>query len=141
MKVTLTDAEIATMAEDLDMGMRCFINIKTGKLMSAIPDDGYVDVCDENLKLFLANEDDYFELEQLRSGISFRMMEDFVDRVDDEKVKEKLINALQKRKPFRNFRDVLDHSDYIEDWYDYKRACTIDWFKQQVDDFNDTDRD
>jgi hypothetical protein len=67
------------------------------------------------------------------SNQSFRVMERFVDRVDSEKFREKLINALNRRKPFRNFKYQIDDSDYRQDWFDFKLQQNMEWVKEQIE--------
>ena len=37
-----------------------------------------------------------------------------------DKLKNKLFNALNNRKPFANFKDIIDNSDHRQDWFDFK---------------------
>ena len=49
-------------------------------------------------------------------------MEEFTDNLpNDEKLRSKLINALQNRKPFANFGRIIDNSDLREAWFEFKR--------------------
>jgi hypothetical protein len=59
------------------------------------------------------NRDDYFEFKGIESLESFQIMADFGEDVDDTILQNKLINALNRSKPFQNFKWQIDNSgDY-----------------------------
>jgi hypothetical protein len=37
-----------------------------------------------------------------------------------------------EHRPFRNFKDLIDTSDYRQDWIDFKKQANIDWVKEQI---------
>jgi len=47
-------------------------------------------------------------------------MERFADQMEDKELQTELYNALNRRKPFRNFKDSVDHSPYRQNWFDFK---------------------
>jgi hypothetical protein len=57
------------------------------------------------------NFGDYLEIKGMDSGESFQFMADFVDTVDNEKIEEQLIGALNRPIPFRHFKFTVDNSD------------------------------
>lgn len=53
---------------------------------------------------------------------SFQIMEDFVDSLGDTKEAGKLQDALNRRKPFRQFKDTLfEHTDLSDAWYAFEQ--------------------
>ena len=48
-------------------------------------------------------------------------MENFIDEVDDKNLKRKLINALERRHPFANFKNTIENSDYRKEWFAFKQ--------------------
>ncbi|KXX70986.1 UPF0158 family protein [Flammeovirga sp. SJP92] len=61
-------------------------------------------------------------------------MEAFVDTVDDAKLQDKLIKALNKKGPFRNFRWVLDESEeYRAKWYKFQEQQRIEYVREEVE--------
>ena len=48
------------------------------------------------------------------------LMETFVYGLDDLDVADDFINTLQRRKPFKNFKLLLDEHNLREKWYDYR---------------------
>lgn len=69
----------------------------------------------------------------MESGDSFTMMSDFIATVEDNSLRYKLEQALQKPKPFRNFKFVIDNSrDYRKRWFEFKDRRMFEWVKRQI---------
>jgi hypothetical protein len=122
-------------AEYIDCGLVCFINPETLEV-EEIP-KGMVDgFSDFSLNSELEDDEDEDEDEQKilhqdwetcitveprESNESFKIMERFVDEVNDKNLKNKLINALNNRKPFVNFKNIVESSDYRAAWFAFKQ--------------------
>jgi hypothetical protein len=53
-------------------------------------------------------------------------MENFLEVVDDQNLRGRLFSALNKRKPFNNFKQIIDYSgDYREKWFKFKRDSLV----------------
>jgi hypothetical protein len=96
--------KIKDIAENLDIGMKCFVHLET-KEIKFIPDfdkhpcmDSEVRSADN--KEIENNLGAYLEIDGMDSRDSFRVMEDFVDTVENENLKEKLVDSLHRPKPF-----------------------------------------
>ena len=125
---------VHTVAENIDCGLVCFINPETLEV-EEIPKgmlDGFSDFSldpefgdeheDEEEQKFLHDEwETCITVEPRESSESFRIMERFVDEVNDKILKNKLINALNNRKPFANFKNIVESSDYREAWFAFKQ--------------------
>lgn len=61
-------------------------------------------------------------------------MERFIQRVDDETIREWLSNAIRGRGAFRMFRATLERFHMLNEWYDYRdrchRVCAMDWCEE-----------
>jgi hypothetical protein len=57
----------------------------------------------------------------LESRESFWIMERFADQIPDMMMKQKVIQALQQRRPFANFKNIIDNSDYRMQWFAFKQ--------------------
>jgi hypothetical protein len=133
-----TEKQIHEIAQDLDYGMGCFYNLKTGEIKTLLNFDNWIgadeEIWEEESKEIDENWDDYFEFEGFEFYESFKIMEDFAEIVEDAELQNKLINALNRPKPFRNFKWIIDNSgDYRQQWFDYKNMRYIQWIKEQVD--------
>jgi len=61
-------------------------------------------------------------------------MADFAEIVDDSILQNKLINALNRPKPFQNFKWQIDNSgEFRQRWFDFKNRCYISSIKTQID--------
>ncbi len=64
----------------------------------------------------------YRLIDPLASHESFQIMEDFVDSLGDTKEAGKLRDALNRRKPFRQFKDTLhEHTKLSDVWYAFEQ--------------------
>ncbi|HEV7587307.1 MAG TPA: UPF0158 family protein [Longimicrobium sp.] len=65
----------------------------------------------------------YLGIESLSSHEGFRIMEDFAASQVDRRVREALFDALDRRRPFRSFKDALEGFRGVsEAWYSYHEA-------------------
>src|SRR6056297_1070258 len=96
--------------------------------------EAYMKPTEKQIQEIDENWDDYFEFEGFESHESFKIMEDFAEIVEDTKLRNNLINALNRPKPFRNFKWQIDNSgDYRQQWFDFKKMQYIQWIKEQID--------
>jgi outer membrane cobalamin receptor len=135
--VKITKDQIKEIAEQLDCGNRCYINKETGEI-KATPDydNGYADeeLWADVLKEFEENWERYIQIERMESHESFDLMADFADSVDSKEFRDSLIQALNKKHPFRNFKWVVDNSGpYRQKWFDFKNQRLIEWVKDQLE--------
>ena len=140
----LTDKQIDEIADNLDSGMKCYYNIKTGEIKTIINFDNWIgadeEPWEEDTKEIEENWDNYVEFEGLSTHESFRIMADFAENVDNNSLQKRLVNALNKSKPFGNFKWQIDNSgDYRQEWFNFKKARYINWVKEQIN-FNNLDK-
>lgn len=50
---------------------------------------------------------------------------------DKDRIKERLWNALSKRKPFQNFEFIIDDSKYRQSWFDFKQSQLENYVMEQ----------
>ena len=134
----LTEKQIEEIADNLDSGMRCFYNLKTGEIKTIINFDSWIGADEEpwedELKEVEKNWSDYFEFEGFESHESFQIMVDFAESIDNKRLQQNLINALNRPKPFQNFKWQIDNSgEYRQQWFDFKKMRYIEWIKEQID--------
>jgi Uncharacterised protein family (UPF0158). len=122
------DSIIKSIAGSIDAGLVCFLNLDTLEI-EEVP-QGLIDDPEETemqtglsineLDLKYPEWERHICIEPLESDESFRIMEKFVQILSDDKYKNKLSDALQNRKPFANFKQIIDNSPYRQDWFDFK---------------------
>jgi MarR-like DNA-binding transcriptional regulator SgrR of sgrS sRNA len=135
--INLTADQIKEIADNLDSGMRCYFNTKTREIKSVINTESWLDAdmepWEEEIEEIEENWDDYIEFENLETHESFEIMEKFAESINDARLQEKLFHALNKSKPFRNFKWVIDNSgEYRQMWFDFKKAWYIRVVKDQI---------
>lgn len=115
-------------AEIIGCGHICFFNTDTRELFD-IPKEIFEDLekyDDTGLwQKELENVDNwksFLRFEPIQSNESFRIMEQFVHHLPDEKLQNKLTKALERRNPFANFKYLIDESNYRQDWFDFKQT-------------------
>lgn len=128
---------IKRIAEEIDMGMICFINTDTLEVESVLgesynaygDDDYYQEVYDK-----IDSWKNFIRIEPPQSWQSFKIMEDFIETCisEDNSVKKRLLNAISKRKPFQNFKFIIDDSQYRQCWFDFKQSKLEQFVLEQL---------
>jgi hypothetical protein len=138
--INLSKDQIKEVADQLDCGNRCYINKETCEIKTT-PDfnDGYADeeLWADILVELEENWDKYIEIEKMESYESYDLMADFAESVDSRELRDSLINALNKKHPFQNFKWVIDNSGpYRQRWFDFKTQKLIKWVENKLDEIN-----
>lgn len=139
--IKLTDGQIKEIADWLDSGMRCYYNKQTSEIKKILNFDNWIgadeELWEEDLKELEENWENYVEFDAMSSHDSFLVMADFIDTVDNTFLQERLVDALNKRKPFQNFKWIIDNSGkYRQRWFDYKNSRYQDWVIEQLESIN-----
>lgn len=118
---------VKQIAEELDCGFNCYYNSKTEEII-AIPsfseftdEDDFKEAFSQDLETVEKHKTDFIKLEPLKSFESFKIMELFVEQIPDPNLKSELENILGNRKPFQNFKNKIDQSDFRQNWFDFKK--------------------
>jgi hypothetical protein len=133
----MTDYQIAELADYLDCGLRCFVHMESNVFVTK-PDSTNDPLSDSELwddanEEIENNFDSYVEIEKMDSNESFRLMQNFIETIEDERLRDKLGLALSRPKPFRNFKFEVDNSGpYRQKWFDFKKQQLITWVKDQL---------
>jgi len=133
----MTDEQITELADSLDSGLRCFVHKETKAIVTTqdaahgpLSDSDLWDDANEEIE---NNFDNYVEIEKMDSNESFRLMQNFTETIEDERLRGKLDQALSRPKPFRNFKFEVDNSGpYRQKWFDFKKQQLIEWVKDQL---------
>lgn len=121
---------ITGIAQELDMGMICFLNTDTLEFEAVWGesdeeyeigdvDDLYREVYDK-----VESWEHSIRIEPPEARQSFEMMERFIENCipPGDARKNCLREAISRRKPFRNFKFLMDNSPYRQNWFDFKQA-------------------
>ena len=135
--VTLSKENIKEIAEQMDMGFNAFFHKETGELIF-VPDlDQFygmdLEGWEEDFDKLKKNKKKFVEIEKMGAHDSFQVMEDFAEQVDDDSVRIILLEALNRKKPFSNFKDAVDNSgDYREQWFAFRDKRNIEWVEDRL---------
>ena len=147
MPVNLSPETIKEIAEQLDMGMKCYYHIQTGEL-EYYPDElkGHAgfdeELWEESINKVEENYQEYIRFEGMESHESFGIMEDFISMISEEKILRRFEDAIGYRKPFQNFKQLLlSYPDLREQWFAYKDRRFIEFVKEQVEVYNNAHKD
>lgn len=118
---------IKEIAELLDIQEVVFLHKETHEILAYPIADGATDeefdyIEQEVMEVVNAAPDSYIRFDPLNSRESFQMMEDFVETIKNERLRNRLIDALSIKKPFRSFRNAVEDEEILDDWYAYKDA-------------------
>jgi hypothetical protein len=121
---------VHSVAQNIDCGLVCFINPDTLEVEN-IPKSMIDDPFEFNLstginrenEIFLHEEwETYISIEPRESSESFGIMEKFVGKVKDKKLRTQLIDALNNRRPFAHFKNIVESSNYRKEWFAFKQS-------------------
>ena len=135
--IILSTSQIKEIADHLDCGMKCFYNKMTNEI-KAIQDFDKSIFVDKEIWQDLIDEidehfEDYFVFEQMSSSESFQVMIAFVNEVEDESFRKRLVFALNRSHPFRKFKDEIDfNGEYRERWFKLKEEKYIEYVKMAI---------
>lgn len=141
MRINPSPEVIKEIASQLDMGMKCFYHIPTGEL-EIYPDEfkyaGFdEELWEEAMEKVEENYHEYVPFTGMESHESFEIMEDFVNEIPDTRIQAKFENAIQRRKPFQPFKDLLlDYPDLRQQWFAYKDKRNVEYVEEQVEAYN-----
>ncbi len=119
---------VKEIADNLNAGMVCFLNTETLET-DELPQEFISEPFNYEMETGMSLEDfnpkytsweKYITIEPLPSNESFGIMEKFANQLDNSKIKTHLQAVLTNRKPFANFKRIIDNSDMLEEWYDFK---------------------
>lgn len=118
---------IKEIAQELDCGNECYYNPKTAEII-AIPnfsnfpeEEEFRKIFKTELKTVKKNKADLIKIKSLESFENYKIMEQFIDQITDKQFKSELLNTLQKKKPFMNFKHLIDNSVFRQEWFDFKK--------------------
>ena len=98
-----------------------YLDVNTGEILMRM-DPLLTGYKDEDLEEELEDEERYLELPTIASRDAYGLMVDFVETVPSTELQDRLNTALNGRKPFRTFKDVLfDFPEDRENWFKFER--------------------
>ena len=132
----LSNEAIKEIAENLDCGMICYVNKKTKEIKSIIDSNDFYDDNDlwqEELDEIENNWESYVKIDKMSSREAFQIMEDFTNQVSNQEIRNRLIYALNRNKPFKNFKYEVDYNEEVrQQWFKFKAYKYEEWVKDYL---------
>lgn len=98
------------------------------------PGDPEEEECVEWARKVLEDETGYCPLPSRWEINEYRIMEEFIDSLPDETVKNDLYRAIHRKGAFRTFKDRVCDLGVRQDWFDYRerafRKIAIEWCEE-----------
>jgi hypothetical protein len=134
----LTSKQINEIAQDLETGMKVYLNKETLEFEAVLDWDDMTDPepWEEIIEKVENEWQDVIVFEKLKSRDGFQIMEDFIDEIDDQRLREDLTKILNRKSPFANFKDEIESSSYRQMWFDFRTMKHEEYVKRQLDDEN-----
>jgi len=117
--------------------MSQYLDVETGRIVQV---GDLFDDEEQRLRDQVENTPErYRYIEPIGSGDSYRIMEDFVNSLPEGEAQKVLSQALQRRRPFRNFKDDLySFPEVQKQWYRFHEQRLAEMARQWLED-NDID--
>jgi len=121
LKVSVSLDELCDAYEMNSNEVSHYLDVTTGEILMRM-DPLLTGYKDEDLEEELEDEERYLELPTIASRDAYGLMVDFVETVTSPELQDRLNAALNGRKPFRTFKDVLfDFPEDRENWFKFER--------------------
>ncbi|WP_304156185.1 UPF0158 family protein, partial [Mesonia mobilis] len=95
-------------------------------------EDDFKEAFREDLEKIKNHQADFIKIEVLQSFESFKIMELFIRQLHDKKLQAELESVLTNKKPFQNFKNRIDNSDYRKTWFDFKQNELENFVKNKL---------
>jgi hypothetical protein len=90
-----------------------YIDLVEGEVISPDVDD----ISHEDVE----NEDRYFYIEPITSHEGYEIMQDFAALEESDEIRSLMFDALERKKPFLNFKNIIaDYPNIEKKFYEYK---------------------
>lgn len=134
--MNISKDKVKGIAGELEVGFIVYLNKITLETRSIRDMDelyGDTEYWEEELEKIEQEWDDYVVIDNMESWQSFEVMERFIEHVDDPGLQEELINALNRRRPFANFKNMIESSDYRQNWFEFQTQAYYEHVKDQLE--------
>ena len=103
-----------------------YIDLQKEEIVSPDIDDG---ISHEDAE----DTDRYFLIEPITSHEGYEIMQDFAETEDSDEIRAHLFDALERKKPFRNFKNVIaEYPDTQKKFHSYKDNRLKEILKDQL---------
>ena len=133
MPLPVTLRDVVEELDALSQGMIAYCNRKTGEVTSLTQEmleaveeeDDLSDFDDDMLAEFRAivSSEDWVALPNSFEIHEWEILRDFVDRVEDDRIREELQRAIHGSGEFRRFKEIARRHGIEDAWFDFTRSA------------------
>jgi hypothetical protein len=119
----ITPELLKEIAQELDAGMKVFINKDTLEIKSILDWEDILDnePWEKEMEEIDRTWSNFAVITKMESREAFKVMESFIDEVEDAQFREGLVKILSRKSPFANFKAEIETSPYRQNWFDFKQ--------------------
>jgi len=113
------DTQMLVVALEDNSGMGdYYLNLKSGKI--ELISRGFLPEQEEIKKEIEELNENFLDITPIPSSKSYQIMVSFVEQLKIEKIKIRMLNVLNRKKPFDNFKNtLLNFPEIREQWFRY----------------------
>jgi len=135
------NAVVKEIAGNIDAGQVCFLNTDTLEIddmpygLYSNPEiyEMETGMTLEEFNPAYTQWEKYITIEPPESNESFKIRSKYADQLDNSRLKTRLVNALNNRRPFANFKLIIENSDARKDWFSFKDKYLQDYVKALIE--------
>lgn len=131
----LAPEQINEIAQYLDAGEVVYINRNTLEFKD-LPDWDLImneEIWQKEFEKIEKEWSDYVIIKKMSPRQAYKIMEDFTEEIDDYQLKNEVLLTLNYKKPFANFKALVESSNYRQKWFDFKQKRYEDYVRKQLD--------
>ena len=118
-------------AEEVNLGQTCYLDKET-KAFFCVPnfdeDASAEDALETELAKLKKERQDFIKLEQPDSTSGYKMMEDFVQSIDDFEIQSDFMEALYYERPFASFKQKVKKHSFTSEWNTFRKERLAELF-------------
>lgn len=116
-KIKIEKSMLEFAFENHSFDTQYYLDIETGDIITKSDEVFEEEIDEEEIE---NNPERFYYIESIESRRSFKIMEDFIYTIDDKKIKDDLNDSINRKKPFRSFKDRLyNYPEIQERWYKF----------------------
>ena len=131
----ITEKQIKEIAEELEAGMKVYLNKDTMEIRSILDWEDIIDTepWEEELDKIYNEWSDFVIITKMESREAYQVMENFTGEINDKHLREELEKILSRKSPFANFKAEIESSPYRQKWFDFRLNAYIEYVKDQLE--------
>ncbi len=132
----ITSKHINEIAQELEAGMKVYINKETSEIKPFFDVDdlgGITGFWEKDIEEIENKWCDYVIISKMESWEEYKVMEAFMEEVEDEALQEKLVNVLERKSPFGHFKSIVGRSSFRQNWFDFRLRKYETYVKDQLE--------